>query len=278
MRVMNDSDILTDLSPPALVAAIQENEVAWWVYRARAAGWELREEPGLTWYRSGLANPMDNGVLRTDLAGDEADARIEATIAGFMERGLSMVWWGGPARRPADLGARLVARGFEFEGDDPGMAADLRALNEGLPAPLGLAIERVTDDEGTYAWVDVLGAKHAGRRPPSRRSPLDLQLNAPASYAPDDPYRLYLARLDGVPVATASVLLGAGVAGVYCVATVPEARRKGIGAAVVLAGLREAREAGYRVGVLGSTAMGFNVYRRLGFVQYCLLQSYILRP
>jgi GNAT superfamily N-acetyltransferase len=58
---------------------------------------------------------------------------------------------------------------------------------------------------------------------------------------------------------------GAGVAGIYGVATVPGARRKGIGAAISLAPLMDAREMGYRHAVLFSTDMATGVYERIGF-------------
>jgi GNAT superfamily N-acetyltransferase len=266
--------ILTDLSAPALSTAIEENEIGFWLYRAPVAGWEVRQDAELTVYVSGHQGPMDNGVLRTNLPHERADARIAALQADFARRRLPLVWWGGPSRRPMDLGERLVAHGFQFLGDDPGMAADLHHLNEDQPRPEGLAISRVTDDAGTFDWVRTLRSAE-GQLP---EAPIHRELNVPATYAPDDPYRLYVARLEGEPVATAAMLLHAGVAGLYCVSTVPRARRQGIGAAIVLAALREARAEGYRAGVLGATEMGYGVYRRLGFQQHCLLQSYTWRP
>jgi len=48
-----------------------------------------------------------------------------------------------------------------------------------------------------------------------------------------------------------------------------------LGAGVTLEGLHEARELGYRIAVLQSFAMGFGVYRRLGFEQYRTYSIYV---
>jgi len=60
--------------------------------------------------------------------------------------------------------------------------------------------------------------------------------------------------------------------------TVEEIRRRGIGAALTLAPLRETREMGYRVDVLGSSEMGYPVYRRQGFREYCKIRTYEWHP
>jgi uncharacterized protein YndB with AHSA1/START domain len=90
----------------------------------------------------------------------------------------------------------------------------------------------------------------------------------------DVPWRHYLGWLGDQPVATATLLLAAGVAGVYFVLTAPEARRQGIGRAITLAALHEGRGLGFHVGVLGASPMGLPIYRRLGFQDYCHIAVY----
>lgn len=267
-------EILLDGSPEALVAAIEENEVAYWLYRARHSGWEIQERPGLTWFRSGLYNSNANAVLRTHLAPDEAEAAIDEVMREIPGRGLPMVWWSGPGRRPLDLDARLLRRGFVTPGFDPGMAVELVALREDQPAPEGLRIERVRDDAALADWLRAfrLGNEEDPNAPAIPRSRL-----GPTTYEDDDPFSFYLARLNGEPVAASQMVLGAGVAGLYCVATAPAVRRQGIGAAVTLAPLLAARKLGYRYGVLGATDLGYPVYQRLGFREYCKLTMYVWR-
>lgn len=67
----------------------------------------------------------------------------------------------------------------------------------------------------------------------------------------------------------------AGVAGIYNVATIPEAHRRGIGSAMTLEPLRMARAFGYHLGTLPSSEMGFGVYRQLGFQEYFKVGLYI---
>jgi ribosomal protein S18 acetylase RimI-like enzyme len=64
------------------------------------------------------------------------------------------------------------------------------------------------------------------------------------------------------------LFLGGGAAGLYHLGTVAEARGRGVGAAITLAPLRDARALGYRIGTLQSTPMGYGLYRRVGFVDY----------
>jgi GNAT superfamily N-acetyltransferase len=173
--------------------------------------------------------------------------------------------------RPETLGERLLAHGLRQAGEEPGMAVDLLTLPREVPLPGGVGIERVRDEPALEVWTRTL-AKGFGEG--------EIEANwVGAMYrqiGTGEPalWRHYLGRLQGEPVATATLFLGAGVAGIYFVFTLPAARGQGIGAAITLAALHEARQLNYRIGVLGSSSMGYPVYKRLGFQEYCRIALY----
>ena len=173
-----------------------------------------------------------------------------------------MNWWVGPATRPRNLGAALEAHGFRRATTEAAMSADLHALDETPVWPAGLTVERLSDPADLPAWYDVLAAcfgyPDPAREPFIESTGLALR-NAPGAL------HCYLGRLAGEPVATSFMVLGGGVAGLHGVGTLPRARRQGIGAAMTLAPLRDARALGYRVAVLRASALGIGVYRRLSF-------------
>jgi GNAT superfamily N-acetyltransferase len=68
------------------------------------------------------------------------------------------------------------------------------------------------------------------------------------------------------------------VAGLYFVCTVPDARRRGIGAAISREALAGTLELGFDVGVLGSSPMGQPMYERLGFREVCAVNVYEWSP
>lgn len=182
----------------------------------------------------------------------------------------SFSWWAEPGTQPADLGEHLVAQGFTYNEGPPGMAADLSARSEDLIAPPELEIMQVKDAATLKQWVDTV---MTGFGLPESSGSAFFDLFAGLGF--DLPLRNYIGRMNGEPVATAEVFLGAGVAGIYGVATVPEARGQGIGAALTLAPLREARAMGYRIGILHSSPMGLAMYGRLGFREYCKMSHYL---
>jgi GNAT superfamily N-acetyltransferase len=261
-----------DLSDPALTAAIEANMVAQFALLRFWPPAEVHDDPEMLWTLTPVRFAAFNAVMRAQLAPERADAAIEAAIARCRARDVPMMWTTGPASRPADLGARLPAHGFTLAATAPGMAADLATLPEALPATQGLSLATIGDGAGEGEWYDTMA--RAYEMPAFVEVPMREWLAGMRRGAPEQ-LRHYLGRLFGAPVAVGTLFLGAGVAGIYQVGVVAEARRQGIGAALTLAAMREARALGYRVAVLRSSLLGLSVYRQLGFWQYCRFEHYV---
>lgn len=268
-------------TPDALLAqATAGNLFA--LFRAMAAalpGGELHLEPGLSLHHTFPTNPMFKGAWAARLAPSAADAAIETAIAWFRSRNAPyFFFWTDPASTPEDIGPRLEMRGLismeeqqkqlasgiiQKSSGAPCMIADLDRMNErssdGLPE--GFRLEEIRDepalqtfrrlfvaiygipDWAGQAWVDATLAIGLGRTP----------------------WKMYLGLLDGEPVATTILFCGGGVASVYGVGALEKVRGHGIGGAVTLLPLMEARTMGYKHAALFSTELGIHAYERIGF-------------
>lgn len=264
------TDILTDLSKPALVGAAKNNLYRFLAYMLR---WEKAEfyqdDLILRWYTP-LPHPWFNGVLSRNAPPGQVKELIVDTLAYFKDKDRQVItWWLAPELEDGDWSRQLVQNGLGRIDDPPGMAADLHALNEDLTVPEGLQIRQVEDADQMKTWSEVFAT---GYGLPLEWEPIYREMMLALGMA--WPCVSYIASVNGMPAAVSAVFYGAGVAGVYSVATLPEWRGKGLGAAVSLAPLLEARQRGYRVGVLQSSEMGYKVYQRLGFREVCRMSHY----
>jgi len=263
---VNDHDApRQDLSERELALAVEESLHDLFRAIARLPEAELEEHDSYSRHHAFPENPMFKGVWGTRLAPDDVHAAAEEVLAWYRERDAPFAfWWAGPMTEPADLGARLEPHGFvPFEVDAPGQVAELRALDWGALArvPEGFRVERVDDERGLEAFARTF--VEAFEVPQLAGSAwVDATRSFGIGHAPWD---IYVGWLDGRPVATTMLFCGAGVATVFAIATVAEARGQGIGAAITLSGLADARDRGYRYGVLFATELGAPVYRRIGF-------------
>jgi ribosomal protein S18 acetylase RimI-like enzyme len=247
---------------PLVPSAMEANQVDHMTYLPRGLpGATVRDAPGLLLVDSGIPSNTFNVVCRTRLRERDADAGIDAAVEHFRAVSRPFAWWVGPGALPEDLDARLTARGLKRAEQEAGMAADLSRL-PALTLPAGLVIRRVSTEREMADFARIL----AHNWEPMDPNVVDFYTRtARAALAPDSPIRCYVGYLDGVPVATSECHLAHGVAGLYSVATLKAARRRGIGGALTLAPLLDAREAGYRTATLQASAEGEGVYARLGF-------------
>ena len=268
--------ILKDLQPTRLTIAIEQNLYSWIPTMGKV--WESRDNdpPGVKRCISDVPVLLFNSIMDAVLEADEVEPTIQYLMADAESRQVPILWWVGPSTRPAELPDYLKMHGFTVDEDGPGMAVILSDLNENLPVPDNFKVRLVQDNASQWEWCQTMAAGFgvpAERKEFAVKSWFQLisQLDPNTSMA-------YTGFLDEKPVATSLLQLGGGVAGIYAVATIPEARRKGIGAQVTLYPLLQARAMGYKAGVLEASEMGYPVYRALGFQEYCRITSYAWRP
>lgn len=260
-----------DPSGPPQLTAIEENLFAFFT---SMKGWpklEVHDEPDHLWTISDVPFPLFNSVLRANLAPERVDDAIQAAIERCGSRHVPILWWTGPATRPADLGEHLAAKGFRGLVL-PGMAVHLSAQLLSPPRPTGLIVEQVTDLDTLAQYCK---AFCEGFKIPDLLRDSFFDLFRCLGLAPDLSLRHYIGWFEGEPAATASLFLGAGAAGIYNVATVPQARRRGFGAAMTATALLQARAEGCQVAILHASEMGAGVYRSLGFEEYCKIETFL---
>jgi ribosomal protein S18 acetylase RimI-like enzyme len=244
--------VLQNATPAQLEQAVAQNHRELFYLEALALGGEVRTRDGLVWTYGGAA--ASAAVVFPSMADNHAGALLDEMMAYFRAHPPNAVGcWSLAHPQPADIGTRLLARGFQPGWAPCWMALDLDEMNDNHPVPPGLQIraDNHTDVQQVkdlpYA-IDNGGAARALRR----------------TYP--DRIQRFIAYLDGEIVAHSSVLFTTGdygVGGIYNVSVVPQARNRGIGKAITLAACRYAKERGYRYTVLNAAAR--HLYELIGF-------------
>ncbi len=236
----------------------------------RGPGCEVHEDREVTWFATGVADPLFNGVMTAHLAPHAVAGKIDELLAEFRKRRLPLEWTVGASTVPQDLGRHLQAKGLTHELVVPGMAMDLAQLPD-EPWPGNFAIERVENRRDLESFIRIFAATFQINEAHVPRI-VDIEMDMSSDRR--EKAVAFLGRLDGRAVASSELFGSAGVAGLYSVGTLPAARGRGLGRAMTVAALREGRDRGYRIGALQGTEPGVPVYRRLGFREYGRFEIY----
>ena len=258
------------MTDPGLVEAVERDFIAAWWLLAEATGAERHDDPTLRWFRTGRPEAYANHVLVTRLGEEEADATIGRLSEAIGRDGVPFIWWVMPSFAPADLAARLERHGLVRDGTWPAHALPIDELVEPPTVP-GLEVRRVSTDADLDAYVGIVGQTLS---PSAAFTDMLGDACRAIGFAEDAPEEHVIGLLDGTPVATASLMVAGGAAGIYNVATLEPARRRGIGAALTAAAVRRGAERGLELATLQASSMGRPIYERLGFRFVCDLVPY----
>ena len=235
-------------------------------------GHMVRTDEDMLIFATGVPADVLNGVLGPRMDQRTVGPRIAEVMAYFKRERLPMTWFLGPSSGPDDLERTLAERGLRPGDPIPGMAVDLDTIPP-MEFSQDVRVEEVTDDAALKVCSHT--AANGFQLPPEA---VDGYMRFVESYGFGPRRRWFLGYLDGSAASVALVVLHRRVAAVYCVATLPEMRGRGLGNAVTLAAISAAKQAGYKVAVLEASDMGLPVYKRLGFQELCKLRTMTWHP
>jgi len=198
----------------------------------------------------------NNAVLERGLGPDARDAAVAAMEAAYESAGIDrFAAW--VHEDDEAMGAELADRGYVVAETTRAMAHDLGSL----PATdRGIEV-------GSATWVEYVEYLQGFGLPRELLAGVN-----PAAY------RVLAARIEGAIVATALAFDHGSDCGVFNLSTCERARRRGIGTALTVRLLGEARARGCTTASLQSTPVAEGVYARVGFRDLGQILEYVPPP
>ncbi len=227
---------------------------------------------------SGDAGPGSNFVGGKRWSAEEADQKIEETIAYHRDRNIGFQWWVNAFDTPADLCQRLEQHGMILAGD-AAMMARLGLDQLDIPVNPAVQVEAVDGTDETaidamyhitkvcFNWTDEQIAEH--------RPGLIERLRDPKFREKD---AAFLARLDGQPVAYGRLIMECGVAYLGGSGVLPEARGHKVYSTLLRHRLEVAHARGYHLAAIGAEPMSRPIVAKYGFKEYTRTYIYGWMP
>jgi len=264
MGVLGPDDIVDPAS------TIEENLRGWLPVFERFPGARLDQVAGCTRWLCDVPLLLFNGAIGMP-AGEDLDSAIAAVLEPFDTAGVPLLWV-LPTHDDAVVAA-LAARGLAVEHGTPAMTIDLVNLSP-LEVPPNTRIDEVDDDPEALRDASTIALTSNGLPPWC----IDAYLEALDALPDRRTIRTFLVKRDGAPLASSLLMSAAGVAGLYNVGTLPDARRTGLGRLVSIAAMAAGRDAGYRIGVLQASELGRPVYQAMGFEERAMFTFAVRVP
>ena len=220
-------------------------------------------------YTPGSPEMLLNLLMRYTSSAPVEPDDVERAIAPYRAHRLPFQWWLTLGLEPPDLRQCLRAIGMQHAwGGATSMTLPLEGWTPRYraPAPDTLLGSVVTPEDEREALRVICEVFFVPSAPMARWT-----IQNPA-------FEVYCARLNGRVVCALATLRRAEVVGVYHVATLPSARRRGIAGNLLLLALHAAQEAGCTLATLTATPEARHLYERLGFRACGTIEQWIPGP
>jgi GNAT superfamily N-acetyltransferase len=248
----------------ALINAVEENLWEMWSHFGRGPGCGLHDEGDCLWFENPIPIIPYNGILKFQVE-EDVDNRIEKLIKHFRERQADFMWVVHPTSKPANLPELLRAHGLQEIEPMPCMVRHLDKLPDPPPIPDGMELREVLEEDDESEFVDFASWRWGVEE--KFKHQLSDTFSEFRVGKPGTKTHVWQIWHGTNPVAKAGVYFSKSSAGIYAVATKPEAQRLGLASIVTITALQFARNYGKDLAILYSTPMAERLYRRLGFIK-----------
>jgi GNAT superfamily N-acetyltransferase len=274
--------IPTPLDPN--IAEIEDNVLTYYKGFTLALGGTFNETDSLVWFTTGRAYfPRFNGVLRSVLPpGQDLASVVDPLLEYFVSNHLPFFWANYPPGEMPGLEDYLRAKGvLAATYSLQAMGCSLSELPANTPPPdIEISVVRGPESlhpqpggpEDQAARLDI---RKEGFQEPEQTRPDFGDYVRRTCAEPQLLFQNFLARWQGAPAATASLLRAHRAAGLYHVTTLPAFRRRGLGKAITLSVMQTARQMGYDRMVLLATPDGYPLYQGLGYKTAASLDLFV---
>jgi GNAT superfamily N-acetyltransferase len=202
---------------------------------------------------------ISNAAFRTadDLDAEEFVARAKAFF-DKRERGFS-VWTRGDEAEDQDLVVATKSAGLQLIYEMPEMILAARAQER--PLPSGAELRQVSSSAEIEDYWRIAASSYVSLGFPPEA--FGFYTNHAGLLAEN--VAAFIAYLDSEPVSIAMTIVSHGVAGIYWVGSLEQARGKGLGRAVTVAATNAGFDLGAEIASLQASPMGKPIYAEMGY-------------
>ena len=236
------------------------------------------EETNATYFYSYPVNfELFNGVMKNHYVSlDDAKRQTQRFLNHFRASGVKALWWLYPGSQLEGLEELLVSLGLK-----PYLPAKLMMKTLGSETEIdtiasipGFEIRKAETIQELEAFMPVF----------SKAFGMNESLNALyfdgwkwlSFDRGSKTFDYFVGYLNGQPAGCAQVAYGTDTAGLWCIGTLPEFRRRGICRALSLECLKYGKRAGKKYAMLSASSMGHPQYLKLGFEDTVQIKRFLV--
>ena len=248
-----------------LISSIEQNLNEFYLKCSRHFNFESMYTDKLKWVRAKTAD-WPSCIFQANFNDSDIDQEIEQVKSLIQSEKAPDDWTVGPLTKPENLGKLLLEHKFSDVFHQAGMALDLSKLNNLPSINTSLAIKKVESEEELNEWSKIVSVVFHIKVDHDLLEYLRVQGEV----------SFYVGIFNEKYVSALLLYLIPGIAGLHAVSTLPDFRNKNFALTMSNRALLDARDLGYKYGVLQASSMGQFVYKKLGFKKYCDIITYSL--